>query len=163
MWSFKNLTFFSLIIGSLAEDSPPISKNGCKITGFSVFHKNIRQAVPLEHVLNKKFPDEVDDTYSGRILLEDYPQKKINIKTNVNTASSCELPQCVKRTFEPNFRRYAEFDVMSNENTAPYTLYRDRSPQKQYVGYLGLTGEAYQSSDCTGTPHSTLTQNVQTV
>jgi hypothetical protein len=167
MWRSKNLSFLCLIIGSLAESSSiPKPGDGCEITGFSVFHKNHRKSVQLERTLdqipleyNAFFPDI---TYTGRILLDDYPQKKINIVTNLNTASNCQRPQCVKITFAPQWKRFSSLTIVSIEGEAPFTLHPNK-PQKQYIGLLNLTGEAYQSRDCTGMPYSTLTQNVETV
>jgi hypothetical protein len=136
-----------------------IAQSLCPITGFSVFHTNHLASTPLDSVL------EINtNRYTGRIVLSDFPERKINIKTNFNSTPNCVLPKCVKTSFLPEWRRYQPFDAISTDVTAPYTLYSDTTgPQSQYKGYLGLTGEAYNTSDCSGTPYSTMFQDVQTV
>jgi hypothetical protein len=135
------------------------STKSCAITGFSVFYKNHLTATPLDSVL-----EIITERNTGRIVLSDYPQGRINIKTNINSSPSCGRPRCVKTSFLPQWRRYQSFDAISYEVAEPYTLYPDKTqPQKQYFGYLDLIGEAYNTSDCSGTPYSTMFQDVETV
>jgi hypothetical protein len=161
MWKIKSFAFLGMIIGSFAEDIPPLSENACEITGFTVFHKKILQGNLLDRVYDPESEIYGYSPYSGRIVLDEYQQKQINIKTNVDSAPNCVLPGCVKTSFIPQFYRYASYSAVSNDVVPPYTLYR--KPEKQYTGYLTLTGEAYHTSDCTGTPYSNMTQDVQNV
>jgi hypothetical protein len=134
-----------------------VTTPGCEITGFSVFNTNINKSVPLESKL-----DSFGENF-GRILLDQYPGGRINIVANVNSPSTCGQPKCVILSFTPGWSRYLFLARTSIEKKNPFTLYPESSPQTQYFGYLTLQGSAFTSSDCSGNPYSTASQQVQTV
>jgi hypothetical protein len=165
MWTINIFAIISLIIGSHAEDIPPLPENACEVTGFTVFHKNHLEGNPMDRIYDPQLLIYgYASKYSGRIVLDDYPQKKINIKTNVDSSPNCVLPQCVKTSCIPLWSRFAPYSAISTATVPPYAMYPDlNKPKKQYIGGLYLKGEAFHTSDCTGTTYSNMTQDVQTV
>jgi hypothetical protein len=165
MWKINIFAIISLIIGSYAVEIPPLLENACEVTGFTVFHKKHLEGNPVDRIYDPLTEIYIgSNQYTGRIILDDYPQKKINIKTNVDSSPNCVLPQCVKTSFIPQWPRFAPYSAISTATVPPYAMYPDlNKPEKQYNGYLSLKGEAFHTSDCTGTPYSNMTQDVQTV
>jgi hypothetical protein len=142
------------------QDRDLQSDSTCGITGFSVYNSRSKTTTPLDTV------QYVSDFPEAKIMLDTYPQGKINIFANTDTTG------CPKNTgIGCVLMKWGNF-AKSTERWAPYTLYKNE-PKTDMIstwkipdnvkGFQSLEAWAYNSSSCSGRELNYVRVDVQAV